>query len=116
MPVRNYESKVTLNYPSASIVEEAVARRAVNSYLSRSVGIPFGAVSGIFIPLSVPIWQFVIEFRLPRLGELGIMGTIDANAETGEPLLLAPSEIQKIQDRANSYSGHKIGTNAIAIP
>jgi hypothetical protein len=29
------------------------------------------------------------------------MGTIDVNAETGEPLLLTPTEIQKVQDRAN---------------
>ena len=48
-----------------------------------------------------PIWQFAIEFRLPRLGRLSIMGTIDVNAEKGEPLPLTTAEIQKIQDRAN---------------
>ena len=101
MPVHKHESMLALSSPAASLVAEAVARRAVNAYLGRYVGISFGAVAGVFIPLTVPIWQFAIELRLPRLGELGIMGTVDVNAETGEPLPLAPSEIQKIQDRAN---------------
>lgn len=101
MPIYKQESTVAFSAPTAPIMAEAVARRAVNAYLGRYVGISFGAVAGVFIPLTVPIWQFAIEFRLPRLGKLGIMGTIDVNAETGEPLPLAPSEIQKIQDRAN---------------
>lgn len=86
---------------AASLADEAVARRVANRYLSRYVGIPFGAVTGAFIPMATPIWQFAIELRLPRLGRLGIMGTIDVNAETSEPLPLTSTEIQRIQDRAN---------------
>jgi len=83
-------------------VNEAQARRAANGYLSREVGIPFGAVAGVFVPLEPPIWQFAIEFHLPRLGQLGVMGTIDVNAETGEPLPLSRPDIEKIQDRADA--------------
>ena len=97
------------------MVDETVARRAANRYLSQVVGIPFGAVAGVFIPLATPIWQFAIEFHLPRLGRLGIMGTIDVNAETGEPISLAPTEIQKIQDRANVIAQFSTQKTAIGL-
>jgi hypothetical protein len=87
--------------PPSSAVAETVARRAANRYLSGMVGIPFGAVMGVYIPIGAPIWQFAIEFHLPRLGRLAIMGTIDVDAQTGEPIPLTSTEIQKIQDRAN---------------
>jgi hypothetical protein len=83
-------------------VDETRARRAANGYLGREVGISFGAVAGVFVPLEQPIWQFAIEFHLPRLGPLGVMGTIDVNADTGEPLPLSHLEIEKIQDRADA--------------
>ena len=102
MQIQTLEPTVDdLTLVTTSIVDEPVARRAANRYLSRTVGIPFGAVTGVFIPLTPPVWQFAIEFRLPRLGELGIMGTIDVDATTGEPLSLASAEIHKIQERAN---------------
>lgn len=101
MQIQTLEPTLNLNISSASLIDETVARRAANRYLSQVVGIPFGAVAGVLIPMATPIWQFAIEFRLPRLGRLSIMGTIDVNAESGEPLSLPPTEIQKIQDRAN---------------
>lgn len=101
MQIQRLDSTLNLNISAASLVDETVARRAANRYLSQVVGISFGAVAGVFIPLATPIWQFAIEFRLPRLGRLSIMGTIDVNAERGEPLPLTTAEIQKIQDRAN---------------
>lgn len=101
MQVQTLESTLELTLPTSSLVDETVARRAANRYLGRMVGIPFGAVTGVFIPMAAPIWQFAIEFRLPRLGRLGIMGTIDVDAATGEPFSLPSTEIQKIQDRAN---------------
>jgi len=101
MQTQTLEPTLDLTLATTSVVDEAVARRVANRYLSRTVGIPFGAVTGVFIPMATPIWQFAIEFRLPRLGRLGIMGTIDVDAATGAPLSLTSTEIQKIQDRAN---------------
>jgi hypothetical protein len=87
-------------------ISETAARRIANGYLSRHVGIAFGAVAGVYVPLATPVWQFAIEFRLPRLGLLGIMGTLDINTETGDPLPLSTAEIRKIQERANAITCH----------
>ncbi|HRW08047.1 MAG TPA: hypothetical protein P5121_23255 [Caldilineaceae bacterium] len=102
MQVKTNHSKAkVVPTPAPSIAEEA-ARRIANGYLSRHVGVAFGAAAGVYIPLTTPVWQFAIEFRLPRMGQLGIMGTIDINIETGSPLPLSATEIRKIQDRANA--------------
>lgn len=101
MQTQTLEPTLDLTLAMPPAVDETVARHAANRYLSHIVGIPFGAVTGVFIPMATPIWQFAIEFRLPRLGKLGIMGTIDVDATTGEPLSLTSTEINKIQERAN---------------
>ena len=101
MQTQTLEPRLDLTLATTSVVDETIARRAANRYLSRMVGIPFGAVTGVFIPMTTPIWQFAIELRLPRLGRLGIMGTIDVDATTGAPLSLTSTEIHKIQERAN---------------
>lgn len=98
---------------AGTAITEIIARRIANGYLSRHVGIAFGAVSGVYIPLTTPVWQFAIEFRLPRLGQLGIMGTIDINVETGVPLPLSATEIRKIQERANAIVQFQAQATAI---
>jgi hypothetical protein len=78
------------------------ARRRANGYLSMEVSLFYSAVDGIFVPLARPIWQFSIEVRLPRLGALGIMGTIDVDAQTGEVIPLTPKQIKRIRERADA--------------
>ncbi len=102
MQVKTSPSAIASVPSPTTEITETIARRLANGYLSRQVGVAFGAVAGVYIPLTIPVWQFTIEFRLPRLGQLAFMGTIDIDAETGHPLPLSPSEIRKIQDRANA--------------
>ena len=90
-----------------AVVDEMAARRAASAYLGFQVGIAFSASDGIFIPLEQPIWQFAIRFRLPRLGLLGIMGTIDVDARTREVSPLSDLQIQQIQRRANVIAQHR---------
>ena len=99
--MQSLEALLTDSHTISSVIDEVIARRAANGYLSHHVGIPFGAIEGIFVPLARPLWQFAIQFNLPRLGQLGIMGTIDVDAETGKPIPLATEVICKIQDRAD---------------
>ena len=100
--MQSLETVPPKSYIVTPVVDETTARQAANGYLSCDVGIPFGAIEGIFVPLELPVWQFAIQFNLPRFGRLGIMGTIDVNAETGQPIPLATEVIHKIQDRADA--------------
>jgi hypothetical protein len=96
------ESTSTTKQWTQPAIDETTARRAANGYLSREVGIAFGAIEGVFVPLEHPIWQFAIQFHLPRLGQLGVMGIVDVNAQTGDPIPLPRQIIDSIQDRADA--------------
>ena len=78
------------------------ARRKTNGYLSREVSLFCGATDGVLIPLARPIWQFAIRFSLPRLGELGILGTIDVDAHSGEVIPLTNQQIKRMRARADA--------------
>lgn len=78
------------------------ARRRADAYLSMEVSLFYSAVEGIFVPLARPIWQFLIEVQLPRLGILGRLGTLDVDAQTGDVIPLTHKQIQQIRERADA--------------
>jgi hypothetical protein len=78
------------------------ARRKANGYLSMDISLCCNATDGVFIPLARPIWQFAIRFGLPRLGELGILGTLDVDAQTGKPIPLTTDQIERMRERADA--------------
>ena len=78
------------------------ARRRANGYLSMEVSLFCSATDGVFIPLARPIWQFAIRFSLPRLGELGILGTLDVDARAGEIIPLTTKQIKRMRVRADA--------------
>jgi hypothetical protein len=88
------------------IVTAVEARRAANKFLAMEVGMAFSATDPIFIPMAEPVWQFSIRFRLPRLGTLATLGTIDVNANTRTVLPLSKTRIREIQKRANALVEH----------
>jgi len=88
------------------------ARRKANGYLSMDVSLFCSASDGVFIPLAHPIWQFAIRFGLPRFGELGILGTLDLDAQTGEPIPLTSEQIERMRARADAIVEFRTQTAA----
>ena len=80
----------------------AYARRQADGYLGTEVSLFYSATNGVFVPLARPIWQFTIQVRLPRLGVLGLMGTLDVDAQTGEVIPLTNKQIKRIRERADA--------------
>lgn len=78
------------------------ARRKANGYLSMDVSLFCSASDGVLIPMARPVWQFAIRFKLPRMGELGILGTLDVDAQTGEPIALTSKQIKHMRARADA--------------
>lgn len=78
------------------------ARRQADHYLLMEIGLQALATDGVFIPLEEPIWQFLIEVRLPKSGVVGIFGMLDVDAKTGEVIPLLHEQIQKIWSRASA--------------
>lgn len=78
------------------------ARRQATAYLSMQVGLQATATDPIFIPLTPPIWQCLIELHIPRIGTIGVFGLLDVDAYTGEVLPLTGEQIQQIWTRGNA--------------
>lgn len=88
-------------------IPQLFAHHQANIYLSQTVGFFFTAVEAVFIPVDGPVWQFLIEFRLPDSGNLGILGTLDVDATSGEVIPLSSQQITKIQRRANAIARYQ---------
>lgn len=88
------------------------ARRRADSYLGAEVSLFYSATDGVFIPLARPIWQFAIQVRLPRLGVLGIMGTLDVDAQSGEVIPLTHKQVTRIRERADALVEFRTQTTA----
>ncbi|MBV7336215.1 hypothetical protein KFU94_49875 [Chloroflexi bacterium TSY] len=96
------KSKGVLPLNEDGYVLSEYARRRANGYLTMQISMHYSVNGGLFIPLERPIWQFAIKLQLPRVGILGIMGTIDVDAEIGEPIPLDDLQVKKIRERSNA--------------
>lgn len=77
------------------------ARRRADRYLGDHIGMFFGATDPVFVPTEPPRWQMTIVFKMVDIGPL-TLGTIDANARTGEPVPLTAKQIRQMQERAHA--------------
>ena len=78
------------------------ARRQANHYLSLYVGLQAVPTQATFVPLERPVWQFLIEVRLPGTGIIGVFGLIDVDARSGSVIPLTDEQIQQIWSRGNA--------------
>ena len=49
-----------------------------------------------------PVWRLSLEMRLPGLGHVATLGTLDVDAQTREILPLTDEQIRTLQDQANA--------------
>jgi hypothetical protein len=96
------ESRDELPLADQGYVPAEYARRRANGYLTDQLSLHYSASEGAFVPLDRPVWRFAIRFRLPRLSSPSSMGTLDVDAQTGEPITLTPDQLQPIRDRTHA--------------
>ncbi len=87
---------------SSQAISAARAVARANGYLSKYVGVLFGAADPLFFPLTHPIWQVSITFKMNEIGPF-IVWLLDVDAVTGEVLPLSEQQIQLIQERTDAY-------------
>ena len=78
------------------------ARRQANSYLVSCVSTGYRGINPELLPLTPPIWQLVIQYKVPTLPPIRV-GFIEVNAQTGEVIALAAHQIETIRVRAREY-------------
>jgi len=86
---------------SRPTLSSARAIAKANGYLSKYVGVLFGAADPHFFPFAQPIWQVSVTFKMREIGPF-IVGLLDVDAVTGEVLPLSAQQIRLIQERTDA--------------
>lgn len=97
--IRNGTTHHKSNRPALSATR---AMAKANGYLSKYVGVLFGAETPVFLPLSRPIWQVSVTFKMNDIGPFTV-GLLDVDAATGEVLPLSTEQILIIEERTDAY-------------
>lgn len=91
---------------AAGYVSRHQARRLARRWLDQHLAMKYGANDGIFIPLSPPVWQFSICFRLQNL-HLEPLGVIDVDAQTGAVKPLNNDQLENLRERVRAVIQHR---------
>lgn len=87
------------------------ARRQGDRYLGDRFGMFFNAVEPLFVQREPPLWQVTIVFQMQTIGPF-TLGTIDVDAQTGEPLALTEEQTQQIKERAHDIVDYRTQATA----
>lgn len=93
--------RVTGNFDCEIAVSPIIAKRRAGSYLARYVTMMTLAGTPTLVLGQRPVWRCLIYFNYLPIGEVGTLGTIEVDAQTGEAIPLTPEQITAMQERAN---------------
>lgn len=96
------QNGVATHESSRPMLSAARATAKANGYLSKYVGVLFGAEEPVFLQLDRPVWQLSITFKMNDIGPLTV-GLLDVDAFTGEVLPLSAEQILMIQERTDAH-------------
>jgi hypothetical protein len=85
------------------------ARRRVRSYLDEHLSMFYDSADPVFVPGDPSVWQVSIVFHMYSIGPF-MLGVMDVDAHTGEPIPLTTEQLQCIQERACAIVRHQTPT------
>lgn len=85
-------------------ISPTVARRKANGYLAGHITMMVSAGQPTLILETSPLWRVPATLRLPGLGEVSSLGTIDIDAQSGKVIPLPPDQIQRMQELAHAIA------------
>ncbi len=110
----NDSHRVTGNFDCAIAVSPIVATRRANVYLAMNVTMMTMPGKPTLVLSKQPVWRFAVHFNYPRLGEIGTLGKIEVDAQTGQVIPLTEEQISKMQERANIIAT-RLSSQAVAV-
>lgn len=89
------------NFDCEIAVSPIVAKRRAGSYLAMNVTMMTLAGTPTLVLGDRPVWRCPVYFNYLPIGEVGTLGTIEVDAQTGEAIPLTNEQITVMQERAN---------------
>ena len=97
--------KVSLHIlPPRVRIPAIVARRTVNVFVGNEISCQMGSGTPELVEGEPTVWRVPVLLTFPGYGPVGTVGTIDVDAETGEPAI-TPSLIEEITRNAEALVG-----------
>ena len=96
------ESHLALDIP----VSPTVAQRKVNGFLAGYVTMMVSAGKPMLVLDEHPVWRVPANLRLPTVGQVSVLGSIDVDAQTGAILVPKTKEITQMQELAHAIAAH----------
>lgn len=92
------------NFDCEIAVSPILATRRVNAYLAGYVTMMTLPSKPTLVLGNKPVWRFDVHFNYPHLGEIGTIGKIEVDAQTGQVISLTEEQITAMQERANAIA------------
>jgi hypothetical protein len=99
----------TLPRTAQGYVLAEYARRQARLYLDTHLSMFYDAANPLFIPGELPLWQVTIVFQMYDIGPF-ILGVLDVDAHTGEPIPLSLKQLKRIRVRTRAIIGYQTPT------
>jgi hypothetical protein len=99
------ELKISLDISAQINISADDARRKVNGFLLNNVS--YLIVGGKFPELVIGeriVWRVGVNHSLPGFGEIGRIGIVDVDAETGDIVPVTPQYIEEMIHRAKTLA------------
>jgi hypothetical protein len=87
-------------------VSPVVARRRANGFLAGYVTMMVTAGQPMLILGENPAWHVPAVLCLPGVGEVGTVGHLDIDAQSGEIILPSDEQIAQMQEVAHAIAAH----------
>ena len=114
VPDRTKPFKIEGTVNEEIAVPQAVAQRKANAFLAGSVTMMVSAGEPSLVLGETVRWQVPAVLLLPEQGEVGNVGIIYVDAQTGEVAGLSDTQIHQMQELAHAIAAHYTSTAASA--
>jgi hypothetical protein len=86
------------------------ARRRAKGFLAGYITMLVTAGEPTLLIDEAPVWCVSARLVLPGVGEVGTLGAISIDAQTGEVIPLSPEAITHLQDLAHAIAAYYVST------
>lgn len=102
----NQSLKIEIQLAHEITISPTVAQQKANGFLAGYVTLMVSSGPATLWLKERPVWRIPAVLKLPHLGEVGIVGTIDVYAQAGEIIPLSPAQISRMQEIAQALAAH----------
>ena len=91
-----------------------LARRRANGFFAGNVTMMVTGGQPMLIVDQNPVWRVPAVLRLPELGDVSTIGSVDIDAQTGDIISPSFDQITRMQELAHAIAAHFASATAVA--